>query len=462
MYRSRRVKPRGLCRAALLVASILAVVGVVAVQSNAAKVTFTATNSNSWENPGNWSNGTVPTVNDDVTIPRGQTATMSEATTKSVKSLTVNGKIEGQIIAIQTAAAGSSVTNNGTIGGAGTSNVELRANGNIKNKGKIQGGDCSASGTPTHAAADPPVPNSAGGSIRVSSSNRVTNTGTIKGGDCDKKPNGVGGDAAIDAKEIVNKGVITGGKGNKANGFGGCVYATAEEFICGGRRGLSGGSGAQKGRARADAPVIWNVSTGGYVPYLLEQTGFCTQAIDPSEIDGAVTFDDLTDAALQIIDVRFVGGGFSYPVTVFLKQDGASQYWGIEIEDLPYESLEEVVAAGGHEVFAGFDVGEDGQQWTAGDDLVLYNLREGIATDCCYPSDYYFVSDEDLGGANDVVGAAAFANGTLTVEFLRPLNSGDIVGMDPLLDSGDEIAVRLGLTFSFEMLMEEDLIITVE
>ena len=184
--------------------------------------------------------------------------------------------------------------------------------------------------------------------------------------------------------------------------------------------------------------------------------------IREEDIDGAVTSEETGDPFLQAIPVDVVGGALSYPAIIYMKQDGESLYLAVKITELPYESVEELLDAGCQEVFVGFDVNEDGEQWTVGDDLIMFDLVEEMTVDAFYPADLQFAFDTRNGGTNDVIAAAGFDSGTLTVEFLRPLISEDAPEMDPALEPDAEVRVRSGFILLFEFAMEDDLVISIE
>lgn len=259
---------------------------------------------------------------------------------------------------------------------------------------------------------------------------------------------------------IKNRGKVKGGNGNSTNGTGGWVYATASKSIAVGADGLQGGEGSQPGEALPRSPVVsYQVVYSGSGPvYLSPGWG----VIREEDIDGAVTSEETGDPFLQAIPVDVVGGALSYPAIIYMKQDGESLYLAVKITELPYESVEELLDAGCQEVFVGFDVNEDGEQWTVGDDLIMFDLVEEMTVDAFYPADLQFAFDTRNGGTNDVIAAAGFDSGTLTVEFLRPLISEDAPEMDPALEPDAEVRVRSGFILLFEFAMEDDLVISIE
>jgi len=104
------------------------------------------------------------------------------------------------------------------------------------------------------------------------------------------------------------------------------------------------------------------------------------------------------------------------------------------------------------EAFVAFDTSGDGQLYTRGDDICIVqvdasqgvSLREGV--DYAYRGLYSFVQDTTLGGTDDVIAAATLSDRVLVAEFMRPLDSGDRLGMDGDLSSGEPILLGVGFT----------------
>ena len=104
------------------------------------------------------------------------------------------------------------------------------------------------------------------------------------------------------------------------------------------------------------------------------------------------------------------------------------------------------------EAFAALDASGDGQLYNRGDDIWIVQvdasqglpLQEGV--DYAYPALYSYVQDVTLGGTEDVAAAATLSDRVLVAEFLRPLDSGDRLGMDGDLSSGETIYVGVGFT----------------
>lgn len=151
----------------------------------------------------------------------------------------------------------------------------------------------------------------------------------------------------------------------------------------------------------------------------------------PVALDGVIVSDEWRDAV--VLDVIFY---FNDPDmtnrsgTIYLKHDCVNLYICIQIED-PTENTMEWVA-----IF--YDVNEDGS--TPGmDDDEKAMVHPDHVLDVAIIGVYDWDNDTDLGGTLDIQGASGWALGTLTYEFVHPLDSGDWIGNDPALQPGDSI-----------------------
>ena len=411
--------------------------------------------SGRWDVKTNWSRGRVPTKNDYAYIPSGKTVTVTD-----LLGFNNNQNLTGSI-GIYGTVQGTAVTFDakkiiiGRDGKIMAHNVTLNAD-KVEIKGKIE---------------LPKTPHTDGGDITITAITAVIEgTASLKASDSgDNK----GGSITISATTILVKPyakIIAGG--SEKDGIGYTRLVGAKWISISDRSVIENGDGT---RPKPDAPkvietVMGPIPAGGRALISLP----ATPLIDPESINGEINIDDIVDEIqLEItllsphsIDMADVGPSYIYPTTVYAKQDGEYLYMGIEIGDLPFASWEEFLNAGAQEVYVAFDVNQDGEQFTAGDNILIFDLWEGTIMDGFYRHDFQFAPDTYFGGTYDVVGAAYLFlpfgadNATLSVEFLVPLDSGDRIGADPALGPGDEIDIKIGFVFdTFELETQEHLIL---
>jgi len=428
---------------AITVPLILAILAAN-VLGGSPKNTFLPTTGR-WDVKTNWSRGRVPTNGDYAYIPGDKTVTVAGL-------INDNQNFTGSI-GIYGTVKGTSVTFDakkiyiGRDGKIMAHNVTLNVD-KLELKGKIE---------------LPDTPNTDGGNITINAITvLVRETADLKASNSgDKK----GGSISISATTILVEpyAKIIAGSSEK-DGIGYTRLIGARWISISKRSDIKNGDGT---RPKPDAPkvietVMGPIPAGGRALISLP----ATPLIDPESIDGEITIDDIVDEGAQLYSTDLVGPGLSYPITIFAKQDEEFLYMGIEIDDLPFGSWEELLNAGVREVYVAFDVNQDGEQFTAGDNILIFDLCEETIMDGFYRHDFQFAPDTDVGGTHDVVGAAylfvpfSADNATLSAEFLLPLNSGDRIGADHALGSGDEIDIKIGLVFdTFELETQEHLIL---
>jgi len=151
----------------------------------------------------------------------------------------------------------------------------------------------------------------------------------------------------------------------------------------------------------------------------------------PVTLDGVITNDEWRDAVVLDVIFNFNDpGATNRSGRICLKHD-CNLWICIQIED-PTENTMEWAA-----VF--YDANEDGSTPGIGDDekgMVHPDQVFDIAIIGGVPG---WDNDTDLGGTLDIQGASGWALGTLTYEFVHPLDSGDSIGNDPTLQPGDSI-----------------------
>jgi hypothetical protein len=417
------------------------------VLGDSPKNTFLPTTGR-WDVKTNWSRGRVPTNDDYAYIPSDKTVTVTD-----LRGFNNNQNLTGSI-GIYGTVRGTSVTFDakkiyiGRDGKIMAHDVTLNAD-RLEIKGKIE---------------LPETPHTDGGNITINAITvLVRETADLKASHSGDK----GGSIFISATTILVEPyakIIAGS--SKEDGIGYTRLIGAKWISTSKRSDIKNGDGT---KPKPDAPkvietVMGPIPAGGRALISLP----ATPLIDPESIDGEITIDDIVDEGAQLYSTDLVGPGLSYPITIFAKQDEEFLYMGIEIDDLPFGSWEEFLNAGAREVYVAFDVNQDGEQFTAGDNILIFDLCEETIMDGFYRHDFQFAPDTDVGGTHDVVGAAYLFlpfgadNATLSVEFLVPLDSGDRIGADPALGPGDEIDIKIGLVFdTFELETQEHLILII-
>jgi hypothetical protein len=399
-----------------------------------------------WDVRTNWSLGRVPTKSDYAVIPSGKTVTVAGLINDNQNftgSIVIHGTVEGTSVTFEAkkiiiGVDGKIIAHNVTL------NVDK-----VEIKGEIK---------------LPDTPKTDGGSIKISAISVVIRwTADLKASDSgDKK----GGSISISATTILVEPyarIIAGS--SVTDGIGHTKLVAAKWISTSKRSDIKDGNDTKPepyAAPKVILTVMGPIPASGRVLISLP----ATPLIDPESIDGEITIDDIVDEGAQLHSTDLVGPGLSYPITIFTKQDGEFLYVGIEINDLPFSSWEEFLNAGAREVYVASDVNQDGEQFTDGDNILIWDLDREIIMDGFYPYDLQFASDTDFGGTHDVVGAAhlflpfSADNATLSVEFLVPLDSGDRIGADPALGPGDEIDIKIGLVFdTFELETQEHLIL---
>jgi len=469
-------------------ALVVMIVGVSIVAQAKTNTFQGGYSNNAWEESRNWSAGHMPQSNEHVVIPKDHKVRMTSSGMAPILSLKNYGTI--------TATSGVDIDI------AATKGIENHQNFHIKGSetGKVTlvTGDGKKLGI---------IKNQLGAVIEgrtVSlTTGTLTNHGTIKGTDASKEHKS--GNIIIKAVNVWNHNTIKGGDSKKTNGAdsnGGGVelqisntlFVGTGAKIVGGNTdaaGRKGGTikgnvkkpGQLKGRYGAPARVLGGTDKdGNMTPSQLKIPGWIAVAvptagralislpaaplIDPETIDGEITILDILDEGVQVYVTDLVGPEVSYPITIFTKRDDAFLYIGLEIDDLPFGSWEEFLNAGAREVYVAFDVNKDDEQFTAGDNILIFDLYEETVMDGFYPYGGEYAPDTYFGGTHDVVAAAylfvpfSADNATLSVEFLLPLDSGDRIGADPALAPGQKIDIKIGLVFdTFELETQEHLIL---
>jgi hypothetical protein len=467
----------------LTIGLVLVLVAASAV-AYAKEYTFVA-KEGFWNAAENWhdsmGNPGTPGPHDKVIIPFGKTVKIWQSktgplTAKQVGSLDLRGKIvgvEGKTVFI--AASGSGGI---TIWGAGevmASTIILGtttgSEGPIHIAGNVQGktitltascGEVTVTDTAVVQGTDAKQENERGGTITITGK-VVVIEGKVKGGK--GNPGGYIDVTATEKIEVKPGAEVTGG--NSEKGDGGPVTLTAPDLILK-RSTISAGVGKEgEAEKNLNGKVTWVMA-----PIRAGERALidlpAAPSIDPGTIDGEITILDILDEGVQVYVTDLVGPDVSYPITIFTKRDAAFLYIGLEIDDLPFASWEEFLNAGAREIYVAFDVNKDDDQFTAGDNILIFDLYEETVMDGFYPYDYEYAPDTYFGGTHDVLGAAYLFlpfgadNATLSHELLIPLDSRDRIGADPALGPGDEIDIKIGLVFdTFELETQEHLILII-
>lgn len=166
-------------------------------------------------------------------------------------------------------------------------------------------------------------------------------------------------------------------------------------------------------------------------------------SISNEYLDGFIGLE-WADSLFLEIELVTEDGRLRFPGALYLKHDGTQIYMGIRIEpEVPVADIEVFVATDVNNSKVLYDRGDDLLDlWVAASEGKL--ISDGI--DFAYAADFSFVPDGEVGGMEDAKAAATFSNGMLSVEFVRPLASGDRLGNDPQLKPGDEVLMSIGFT----------------
>jgi hypothetical protein len=166
-------------------------------------------------------------------------------------------------------------------------------------------------------------------------------------------------------------------------------------------------------------------------------------SISDEYLDGFIGLE-WADSLFLEIELVTEDGRLRFPGALYLKHDGTQMYMGIRIDpEVPVADIEVFVATDVNNSKVLYDRGDDLLDlWVAASKGKL--ISDGV--DFAYTADFSFVPDSDVGGVEDARAAATFSNGMLSVEFVRPLASGDRLGNDPQLEPGDEVLMSIGFT----------------
>ena len=220
-----------------------------------AQNTFTGTVNNDWYEPGNWSSGDYPGMDDHVIIPEGKTVIISANYRDKTMTLNVfenNGTVlvtdtmDNPRFDFET----QSFKNNGTING-GNSKLVILSVQNIDNNGKIH------SNYSSYLSAEGKTTNDengqiTGGDIEVYGDKGIDNKGEITSGDAtDTQPAGnvhlgTGGELIFKSADVNNWGSIRVGDGGTKS-KGGRATISARNVNCYPGSYLFGGMGAVVG-----------------------------------------------------------------------------------------------------------------------------------------------------------------------------------------------------------------------
>jgi len=441
--------------------------------------------NNAWEESRNWSAGHMPQSNEHVVIPKDHKVRMTSSGMAPILSLKNYGTITATSGVDIHISATRGIVNSYKIEGSETGKVILET-GDGQNSAKIYN---KVTGTiegrtiilTTHTLINKKLikgTDASGqqksGTVKITAV-EVKNYGTVSGGHSSKKETGAdhdGGDVELQISGNVL--VWTGAKfvgGDSDTKKGGDVKGNVKgEIRLRGRGGVE--AIVARGSGKGGKQIPPSVKATRWVGVVLPTNGRAiislpaTPPIDPESIDGEITILDILDEGVQVYVTDLVGPEVSYPITIFTKRDDAFLYIGLEIDDLPFGSWEEFLNAGAREVYVAFDVNKDDEQFTAGDNILIFDLYEETVMDGFYPYGGEYAPDTYFGGTHDVVAAAylfvpfSADNATLSVEFLLPLDSGDRIGADPALAPGQKIDIKIGLVFdTFELETQEHLIL---
>jgi len=148
-------------------------------------------------------------------------------------------------------------------------------------------------------------------------------------------------------------------------------------------------------------------------------------------LDGAITGGEWSDAVTIPTTFHFDDPGSTTRAgTIFLKHDCVSLWICMQIAD-PNENE-------GSWMAVMYDVSGNSALGSGDDEKAM--IHPDIALDAAIiPTPPNWDNDTNLGGRLDIQGASGWSGGTLTYEFVHPLNSGDTAGNDPALKPGDSI-----------------------
>lgn len=463
-------------------ALVVMIVGVSIVAQAKTNTFQGGYSNNAWEESRNWSAGHMPQSNEHVVIPKDHKVRMTSSGMAPILSLKNYGTITATSGVDIHISATLGIVNSYKIEGSETGKVILET-GDGQNSAKIYN----------------KVTGTIEGRTIILTTHTLINKKLIKGTDASGQQKS--GTVKITAVEVKNYGTVSGGHSSKPADYDGGdveLQISGNVFVSTGAKFVGGDSDTKKGgdvkgnvkgeirlrgRGGVEAIVARGSGKGGkqippsvkatrWVGVVLPTNGRAiislpaTPPIDPESIDGEITILDILDEGVQVYVTDLVGPEVSYPITIFTKRDDAFLYIGLEIDDLPFGSWEEFLNAGAREVYLAFDVNKDNEQFTAGDNILIFDLNEETAMDGFYPYGGEYAPDTYFGGTHDVVGAAYLFlpfgadNATLSHELLIPLDSGDRIGADPALAPGQEIDIKIGLVFdAFEMETQEHLIL---
>lgn len=251
-------------------------------------VTWTgAAGDNSWNNPGNWDSGTVPTEADNVNIPAG-TPQCNVDVSAHANNLTNNGTIGSNLGGTDVAFIHTQgdITSNGTIQ-TGGDNAHLFAGGTVVNSGSISGDHVEIHASSVVNQSAGLITTAGGGNgINISAYNSVVNNGTIRPGACTEGgsgQNGVGIQTLYPSGSVTNNGTIHGGNGQGDGVSGGGVAILSDQVNNSGTiKPGNGGPEGHDGKTEISAKKVNNTGTigGSSGPTLQHELGDLTLVAD--------------------------------------------------------------------------------------------------------------------------------------------------------------------------------------